>query len=87
MTTKTHDWSTVVDAVVQRNPHEGTFELLIYNADESLARSIDLDSVGMRAALLEATAFIKSCGWDPLGRWSEDADSEPIRKFRKQAAA
>jgi hypothetical protein len=69
----TQSWTNVVQAVVQREPAQGTFALDIYNADESKAGSSNLEAVVIRAALLEATAFIKEQGWDPTGRWSDSS--------------
>jgi hypothetical protein len=85
----TDTWSTVIDAVLQLDPREGTFTLIVYNADESEAASFDISAVTRRAALLEATAWLKGKGWDPVGTWetetlpSGDDAPEAVRKFRK----
>lgn len=80
MSTQTHTWSTVIDVVLRRDPKEGTYSLTVVNADESEAGSHDLDAVVERAALLEATAWVKSQGYEPASRyWSDDA----TRRFRR----
>ena len=81
----TDTWTTVIDAVVQLDTSEGTFSLIIYNADESEAATINIDAVTKRGALLEATAWLKGQGWDPTGTWSwsKEEHVESIRRFRK----
>jgi hypothetical protein len=94
MHTSTTAWSTVIDAVLQRDPHEGTYALHIYNADESEVSVNDIDAVHGRAAMLEATSWLKEQGWDPTGRWEDSNEGHGgntinaatyIRRFRKQA--
>jgi hypothetical protein len=81
-------WSTVVDVVLRRDPLEGTWTLIVYNADESEASIFELNAVSYRAAALEATALIKDLGFEPAERWSNEEDGrgeevEGIRKFRR----
>jgi hypothetical protein len=86
-------WSTVIDAVLIRDTQEGSISLTVYNADESKADDYGIDAVIMRAAQLEATAWIKEQGWEPVGRWEADEAYDlgdgalnMIRKFKKATA-
>ena len=85
MTTKTStkpSWSTVVDAVLARDPKEGTYALTVLNADGSTAASFELLGVTERAAMLEATSIVKAMGWEPTSRtWNDDS----TRRFRRVA--
>ena len=75
-------WSTVVDAVLVRDPQEGTYSLTIRNADGSTAERYDLIAVTERAAMLEATTIVKAAGWEPTTRtWNDDS----TRRFRRAA--
>jgi hypothetical protein len=79
MSTTQKTWSTVIDVALQRNPYEGTYEFVVYNADESSAGTFDVVAVTEHAALMEITAWVKGQGWDPTARWNNDN----IRRFRK----
>jgi hypothetical protein len=81
------NWTAAIEVVVHRDPQQGTYQALVYNADESLAKRLPLDAIGERAAVLEATAWIKDEGWEPVGRWSGEDGEESTRSFRKAASA
>lgn len=85
----TTNWSPVINVVLQRDNNTGLFDLIVYTANESKAGSYDIDSVTMRAAQLEATAWIKALGWEPVARWGEsmpEGDStEAVRIFKQVA--
>lgn len=83
------EWSDVVTAVIHHDRDEGTKQLLIYNADETLAHSRWLNAVGERAAMLEATADMQREGYKPVRRTWEgepEGESEPVRTFRRASA-
>jgi hypothetical protein len=43
-----------------------------------------MQAIGDRPAQLEATAFLKAHGWEPVTRyWSGDDGESQTRKFRK----
>ena len=87
---KTHTttgWSAVITVALQRDSSTGFYDLVVRNANGSVAESHRLDSVTVRAAQLEATAWITSRGWAPKVRWSEGkGDDEAVRIFKSRLA-
>lgn len=74
-TDMTKTWSRIIDAVLQLDRREG-YTLIVYSGDEELLAQFDVGAAIERAALLEATATLKSFGWEPTGRWEGSAEAE-----------
>ena len=75
----TKAWSTVVDAQVEHDPEQGTFELHIFKINGVHLEGFTLDSVNKRAALIEATTWMEGLDYEPAGRWNNIG----VRRFKR----
>lgn len=58
---------------------------MIVREDETTSE-YEVNSMSMRGAQRELTGWLIRDGYEPVGRWQDEADSETVRRFRLAAS-
>ncbi|WP_329064904.1 hypothetical protein [Amycolatopsis sp. NBC_01480] len=54
--------------------------MVVFDGEETT--QLDVDSLSMRGAQREITGYLVQSGYEPVGRWSIEADGETSRTFK-----